>query len=144
MSEVMKSNVTNFDQALSGRLAGVVVRSGDGQIGQEANIVIRGNNSLTQSNSPLFVIDGFQSESSQATALSSSDIESMQVLRDASATAIYGSPRRQRSHRHHHQVGTIGKTPREFLGVVHHRPAGQQNGLDGTLRVREAPGRDEA
>ena len=91
MSEVMKSNVTNFDQALSGRLAGVVVRSGDGQIGQEANIVIRGNNSLTQSNSPLFVIDGFQSESSQATALSSSDIESMQVLRDASATAIYGA-----------------------------------------------------
>lgn len=91
ISEVMKSNVTNFDQALSGRLAGVVVRSGDGQIGQEANIVIRGNNSLTQSNSPLFVIDGFQSESSQATALSSSDIESMQVLRDASATAIYGA-----------------------------------------------------
>lgn len=91
MSEVMKSNVTNFDQALSGRLAGVVVRSSDGQIGQEANIVIRGNNSLTQSNSPLFVIDGFQSESSQATALSSSDIESMQVLRDASATAIYGA-----------------------------------------------------
>ncbi|MDE6779553.1 MAG: SusC/RagA family TonB-linked outer membrane protein, partial [Alistipes sp.] len=91
MSEVMKSNVTNFDQALSGRLAGVVVRSSDGEIGQEANITIRGNNSLTQSNSPLFVIDGFQSESSQATALSSSDIESMQVLRDASATAIYGA-----------------------------------------------------
>ncbi len=91
MAEVMKSNVTNFDQALSGRLAGVVVRSSDGQIGQEANITIRGNNSLTQSNSPLFVIDGFQSESSQATALSSSDIESMQVLRDASATAIYGA-----------------------------------------------------
>ena len=75
MAEVMKTNVTNFDQALSGRLAGVVVRSSDGQIGQEANITIRGNNSLTQSNSPLFVIDGFQSESSQATALSSSDIE---------------------------------------------------------------------
>ena len=91
MAEVMKTNVTNFDQALSGRLAGVVVRSSDGQIGQEANITIRGNNSLTQSNSPLFVIDGFQSESSQATALSSSDIESMQVLRDASATAIYGA-----------------------------------------------------
>ena len=91
MSEVLKSNITNFDQALSGRLAGVVVRSSDGQIGQEADIVIRGNNSLTQSNAPLYVIDGFQSESSQATALSSSDIESMQVLRDASATAIYGA-----------------------------------------------------
>lgn len=91
MSEVMKTNVTNFDQALSGRLAGVVVRSSDGELGKEANITIRGNNSLTQSNSPLFVIDGFQSESSQATALSSSDIESMQVLRDASATAIYGA-----------------------------------------------------
>lgn len=91
MDELLKSNVTTFDQALSGRLAGVVVRTGDGQIGQEANITIRGNNSLTQSNSPLFVIDGFQSESSLATALSSADIESMQVLRDASATAIYGA-----------------------------------------------------
>ncbi len=91
MDDVMKTSVTNFDQALSGRLAGVVVRSSDGQIGQEANIVIRGNNSLTQSNSPLYVIDGFQSESSMATALNNSDIESMQVLRDASATAIYGA-----------------------------------------------------
>ena len=59
MDEMLKSNITTFDQALSGRLAGVVVRSGDGQIGQEANITIRGNNSLTQSNSPLFIIDGF-------------------------------------------------------------------------------------
>lgn len=91
MDELMKSNVTTFDQALSGRMAGVVVRSSDGQIGQEANITIRGNNSLTQSNAPLFVIDGFQSESSLATSLSSSDIESVQVLRDASATAIYGA-----------------------------------------------------
>lgn len=91
MNEAMKANITNFDQALTGRLAGVVVRWGDGQVGQEANITIRGNNSLTQSNSPLFVIDGFQSESSQALALSSADIESSQVLRDASATAIYGA-----------------------------------------------------
>lgn len=91
MDEMLKSNITTFDQALSGRLAGVVVRSGDGQIGQEANITIRGNNSLTQSNSPLFIIDGFQSESSMGTSLSSSDIESVQVLRDASATAIYGA-----------------------------------------------------
>lgn len=91
METLMKSNVTSFDQALSGRIAGVVVRSGDGQIGQEASITIRGNNSLSQSNSPLYVIDGFQTESSMATLINSNDIESVQVLRDASATAIYGA-----------------------------------------------------
>ena len=56
------------------------------------NIVIRGNNSLTQENSPLFVIDGFPIEdSSAASTLNPSDIESMEFLKDASATAIYGA-----------------------------------------------------
>ncbi len=91
MGEVMKTPVTNFDQALTGRVAGVVVTTSDGSLGAEANIVIRGNNSLTQSSAPLYVIDGFPSESSMALSLNSADIESIDILKDASATAIYGA-----------------------------------------------------
>ncbi len=91
MGEIMKSNVTNFDQALSGRIAGVVVKSADGELGQEASITIRGNNSLTQSNDPLYVVDGFPMEDSISGILGSADIESIDILKDASATAIYGA-----------------------------------------------------
>lgn len=91
MGEIMKTPVTNFDQALTGRIAGVVVSTSDGALGTEANITIRGNNSLTQSSAPLYIIDGFPSESSMATSLNSADIESIDILKDASATAIYGA-----------------------------------------------------
>lgn len=91
MKELMKAPVVNFDQALAGRVAGVVVTTGDGAVGAEAKITIRGNNSLTQSSEPLYVIDGFPSESSMATSLNPADIESIDVLKDASATAIYGA-----------------------------------------------------
>lgn len=91
MDLVNKAPVTNFDQALAGRVAGVVVTTNDGQVGSTANIVIRGNNSLTQSSEPLYVIDGFLSESSLATAINPADIETIDILKDASATAIYGA-----------------------------------------------------
>ena len=59
---------------------------------QQMNIVIRGNNSLTQDNSPLYVIDGFPVEDpSIAAAINQNDIESLDFLKDASATAIYGA-----------------------------------------------------
>ena len=91
LGTMMKANVTNFDQALGGRIAGVVVTTGDGSLGAEANITIRGNNSLTQSNAPLYIIDGFPSEGSFAASITPADIESIDVLKDASATAIYGA-----------------------------------------------------
>lgn len=53
MEEISKSTPMNFDQALAGRVAGVVVTTSDGSVGSEANIIIRGNNSLTQSSAPL-------------------------------------------------------------------------------------------
>lgn len=62
MEDLVKAPVMNFDQALQGRLAGVSVSSSDGQPGAEMDIVIRGANSLTQSNAPLYVIDGFPIE----------------------------------------------------------------------------------
>ncbi len=91
MGDIMKTSTPNFDQALIGRVAGVVVTTSDGSLGAEANITIRGNNSLTQSSAPLYIIDGFPSESSMATSLNSADIESVDFLKDASATAIYGA-----------------------------------------------------
>ena len=91
MDDVLKAPVTSFDQALTGRVAGVVVTTTDGSVGTTAEITIRGNNSLTQSSAPLYIIDGFPSESSMATALNSADIETIDILKDASATAIYGA-----------------------------------------------------
>lgn len=91
MDNLRKTSSTSFDGALQGRIAGVVVTTSDGQVGSTANIVIRGNNSLTQSNEPLYVIDGFPSESSYAASINPNDIASIDVLKDASSTAIYGA-----------------------------------------------------
>ena len=91
MEDLVKAPVMNFDQALQGRLAGVSVSSSDGQPGAEMDIVIRGANSLTQSNAPLYVIDGFPIEDFSNAAINSADIASITALKDASATAIYGA-----------------------------------------------------
>lgn len=91
MEDLNKAPVASFTEALAGRVAGVQVNSADGQPGVTQNIVIRGANSLTQSNAPLYVIDGFPIEDIQAAALNNDDIESINILKDASATAIYGA-----------------------------------------------------
>ena len=84
--------VSSFDQTLGGRLAGVNVSSNEGMPGGKMNMVIRGNNSLTQENSPLYVVDGFPVEdASVASSINPLDIQSVNVLKDASATAIYGA-----------------------------------------------------
>ncbi len=89
--DMQKAPVANFEEALAGRVAGVQVSSNDGQPGAELLIVIRGNNSVTQENSPLYVVDGFPVESSVGNMLNPEEIESLEVLKDASATAIYGA-----------------------------------------------------
>ena len=92
VTDLQKAPVISFDQALAGRVAGVQVASEDGQPGSEGvNIVIRGANSLTQSNAPLYVIDGFPTEYLQISAVNPEDIKSINILKDASATAIYGA-----------------------------------------------------
>ena len=91
MSDVMKAPVASVTDALGGRIAGVSVTSSDGQPGAGANIVIRGTNSLTGDNSPLYVIDGFPLENANLNSTPPEDIESFEVLKDASATAIYGA-----------------------------------------------------
>ncbi|MBU2995225.1 TonB-dependent receptor [Cellulophaga baltica] len=80
--------VLNAEQALQGRAAGVVVQSNNGgEPGAPISIKIRGNTSINASSSPLIVVDGFIG----ATMPQANDIQSMEVLKDASATAIYGS-----------------------------------------------------
>ena len=91
LGDMMKTPITSFDQALAGRVAGVQVSSNEGSPGSSFNIVIRGNNSLTQSNAPLYVIDGFPVEDANAASINPADIESLDILKDASATAIYGA-----------------------------------------------------
>jgi iron complex outermembrane receptor protein len=85
-------------QLLQGKVAGVNVSSTSGQPGGGQQITIRGQGSIRQGSGPLFVIDGFpigidgtSSSTSQLNFLNPDDIESMDVLKDASATAIYGS-----------------------------------------------------
>lgn len=81
--------VTRVDQALQGRAAGVQVSNTVGAPGGEVRIRIRGANSVLGDNSPLFVVDGFVG--ADFNSVNPNDIESMEVLKDASSTAIYGS-----------------------------------------------------
>lgn len=81
----------NLSDALAGRMAGVQVTSSEGGPGAGVDITIRGGNSLTGSNAPLWVIDGFPVENPNTFSLDPKDIAQMQVLKDASATAIYGA-----------------------------------------------------
>ena len=91
MADINRAPVRSFDEALAGRVAGVQVTSSDGRPGGGVDIVIRGNNSLTQANSPLYVIDGFLIEDPNNNVINPADIESINILKDASATAIYGA-----------------------------------------------------
>ena len=81
--------VSDITNALQGRLAGVSIMSSSGQPGSSATIRVRGSNSLASESGPLIVIDGLMGGS--LSSLNPSDIASVEVLKDASATAIYGS-----------------------------------------------------
>ena len=91
MKDLVKTPVSNIAENLGGRIAGVQVSSSDGGPGDNFDIVIRGAGSLTGSTAPLYVIDGFPSETSGLSSLNPNDIESIDILKDASATAIYGA-----------------------------------------------------
>lgn len=87
--ELIKAPVSGLDQALQGRAAGVTVTTNSGQPGQAATIRIRGIGSAMGGNDPLYVVDGVIT--SDISFLAPNDIQSMEILKDASATAIYGS-----------------------------------------------------
>ena len=90
-TEVRKQPFGSFDQAIQGQAAGVSVLAGSGQPGANAVVRIRGNGSLSGSNVPLYIMDGIQITSADFAALNQGDIESVEILKDASAAAIYGA-----------------------------------------------------
>lgn len=105
--EISQSKVLSFQEAIQGRLAGVQVSSSSGEPGAAMNISIRGANTVFGSSAPLYVIDGVPydvnngevadasvgngTSSNPLATLNPSSIESVEVLKDASATAIYGA-----------------------------------------------------
>ena len=106
-ADLVQSTISSFDQGMSGRVAGVQITQQTGQPGGATSVRIRGGNSINSSNEPLFVIDGFpyynnNNASTSGTdggvpainilsTINPGDIASVEILKDASATAIYGS-----------------------------------------------------
>ncbi|NOT73691.1 MAG: TonB-dependent receptor [Cyclobacteriaceae bacterium] len=82
--------INNTGQALAGRLAGVQVVTNEGSPNAQVQIRVRGGGSITQDNNPIYVVDGIQVENA-LNVIAPQDIQSIDVLKDASATAIYGA-----------------------------------------------------
>ncbi len=108
---VKKSIATSVDQVLQGRAAGVQIQANSGTPGASTSIRIRGINSLNATNQPIFVIDGVvidsttdDETSNPLSSINPSDIVSMDILKDASATAIIWFARVKRCDHDHHQA----------------------------------------
>ncbi|HEX8677745.1 MAG TPA: SusC/RagA family TonB-linked outer membrane protein, partial [Segetibacter sp.] len=99
--DINNTPVTSFESALQGRASGVFVQQQNGKVGQGINIRIRGASSISAGNEPLYVVDGvplitenLSSSGAPTNALADiniNDIESVEILKDASSAAIYGS-----------------------------------------------------
>lgn len=100
VSKIQNRPIVSVDQALQGRAAGVLVQSNNGIPGGAINVRIRGVGSITAGNQPLYVVDGVQlnvrddasfTQSNPLAFLNTSDIQSIEVLKDAATAAIYGA-----------------------------------------------------
>lgn len=83
--------VASFDQMLQGRVPGLLANSGSGQPGAQANVVIRGWSSIGGQAAPLYIVDGVPLNPSDLAMINPNDFESVNVLKDATAGALYGS-----------------------------------------------------
>lgn len=155
--------INTLDQALQGRVSGVQVVNASGEPGAQAVVRIRGNNSLSGDNQPLYVIDGFpvppyteglrkglKNAYSQngLFGINPNDIESMVVLKDAAATAIYGSRgangvilittksgkvgEGKIELRNNYSVGSIGKPLKMMTGKQYAEIVNKTNALSGS------------
>lgn len=88
--DLMKVPTSDVTQALAGRVASVQITQSEGAPGSSISIRVRGGISITQSNEPLYIIDGFPNEDGMST-IDPAEIETIDILKDASATAIYGA-----------------------------------------------------
>ncbi|WP_162388557.1 SusC/RagA family TonB-linked outer membrane protein [Spirosoma endbachense] len=90
--ELNRYNGSSFAQQLAGKAAGVIINDASAQPGSNPQIVIRGIGTLTAGRNPLIVVDGFPlSEGSSFNSINPQDIETMDILKDPSSAAIYGS-----------------------------------------------------
>ena len=89
--EVKLQPVGSLDKLLQGKVPGLLSQSQSGQPGTAADVTIRGKGSINGSNAPLYIIDGVQVSTADFATLNPADIESYNVLKDASSTSIYGS-----------------------------------------------------
>jgi TonB-dependent starch-binding outer membrane protein SusC len=99
--DIQNAPVNTIENALQGRMSGVFIQQNNGKLGQGIQMRIRGSSSVTASNQPLYVVDGipvvmddFSISAAQTNPMAQfnfNDVESIQVLKDASAAAIYGS-----------------------------------------------------
>ena len=88
-ADIMKTTGSNAMQTLQAKVPGLDIRQNDGQAGSGLSMTLRGNRSISASNSPLILVDGV--EYGSTLDINASDIESMEILKDASSTAIYGT-----------------------------------------------------
>lgn len=86
--DITATPVNNVMEALQGKVAGMDIMRGSGAVGTNVDVLLRGNRSIYGDNSPLYIVDGIQSSYSQ---VNPSDIATIDILKDASSTAIYGS-----------------------------------------------------
>jgi Ca-activated chloride channel family protein len=86
-----KSNDDNFAKVLNGKVAGVDVIADKSMGASAKQVIIRGYSSLSQSNTPLYVVDGVPIDSKQASVLNPNDIKNLEIIKGNSATALYGS-----------------------------------------------------
>jgi TonB-linked SusC/RagA family outer membrane protein len=99
--QITNTPATSFETAIQGRAAGVFVQQQNGKLGQSINVTIRGGSSVTAGNQPLYVVDGIPvtakdlsgngSSTNSLSDINMNDIASIEILKDASSAAIYGS-----------------------------------------------------
>jgi TonB-linked SusC/RagA family outer membrane protein len=89
--DIQNKPIGSFDQALQGAVPGLLALTGSGAPGTSANIIIRGSGSIAGGSNPLYILDGIPIESSTFQGLNPNDFASVEVLKDASTTALYGS-----------------------------------------------------
>ena len=89
--EIKLQPLGSFDKALQGKIPGLLSQSQSGQPGSPADVIIRGKGSINGTNTPLYIVDGVQVNAADFATINPGDIETFNILKDASATSIYGS-----------------------------------------------------
>ena len=132
--DLISVSTPNPIEALQGRASGVAVINDDASPGSSPTIRIRGSGSITAGNDPLIVVDGFPLVNDNLNDINASDIESMEILKDASSAAIYGSRGANGVILITTKQGAKGQNNLEVSGSL---------GISTPMRVPEMLGRDE-